>query len=166
MAVPGMMEKIFSSVRAKFRGVATYLWPQSSNNQAIGALEKGKEESFEDITSLREKYEACRVQGKWDEAKSAVEKMIEIEPDNPNHYFLLGMCYRYLSKRKVAEPYYRKALEMKHDMAIDDLVSMIKVKSNLKDSTHSRFVMISGRMCVFRWVRTLIPFFAERRFRS
>ncbi|MHB9154114.1 MAG: tetratricopeptide repeat protein [Endomicrobiales bacterium] len=50
------------------------------------------------------------------EAVKQLKKVVKLEPNNPNSYYLLGLAYFDLKKYRPAEENFRKALERKPDM--------------------------------------------------
>src|SRR5699024_1024098 len=61
----------------------------------------------------------------WEVVKSVVIHMIELAPNKGNNYFLLSRIYTYLANDKMAEKYFIKGLEAKHDTTMKELIGKI-----------------------------------------
>src|SRR5256885_14964727 len=61
---------------------------------------------------MTREVEALMQQGKWNEALTECQKLIEQQPVNPRAHGYLGMCFMRLNKFAEAEPAFRKAITL------------------------------------------------------
>jgi len=115
-------------------------------HQALTILEEGMVRFPGSLPLYNELYFLFVDQNRWEDARSIAKKLIAIKPDEAKHYFKLGRCYNYLKKIDLAEQYFIKALEKKHNMALSDIILYVAkdIDPDLA-SIQSRYFFIGGK---------------------
>lgn len=67
------------------------------------------------VADLGQQADASLHEGRWDEAEKLLEKLVILEPRNPEAYNNLGVALKRLGKREKAYEQYKKALAIEAD---------------------------------------------------
>lgn len=106
----------------------------------------GRNIYYDNERILRELYNLYSSIREWELAKSVVIQLIELAPNKANNYFLLGRIYTYLANDKMAEKYFIKGLEAKHNTTMKELIWKIQSGfTYIKDVVDSEYLYLGGK---------------------
>lgn len=115
-------------------------------NHAQALLMDGKSLYPDSERILQELYVLYDFLSNWEFARTTANELIELNPEQADHYFRLGKAYAYLLDYKKAEETYLSGLKYKHGMSFAQLIEQIKRGfTNYPAAFSSDYVFINGK---------------------
>lgn len=115
-------------------------------NHAGKVLTKGKKLYPASNPILEEMFILYDFLFEWSSAKAVANELIELNPEQGEHYFRLGKAYAYLKEYNHAREVYLSGLKLKHEMSSEQLMEKIKRGFTDKpDDYSSKYVYINGK---------------------
>lgn len=95
---------------------------------------------------LQQLYSIYKKRHEWREAKKSAEKLVELNPQKANYYFLLGRAHAFLKEDISAKEAYIAGLQKRHEMSFAKLMNEVtKSFASSADEFSSDYMYIKGK---------------------